>query len=134
MVTGQCNCGAVTFGVNAEVEDVYVCHCSLCRRATGSGGIAVTIVDNAVFGWLKGEDQITHWAKPGHDWHTWFCKVCGSNLPGKNDEHRMYIPVGALTSGHEALTVVHHIWVDSMAAWEVIGDDGKRHPRGFESQ
>lgn len=40
MAHGQCNCGAVSFTVTTELSDVIVCHCSFCRRATGSNGIA----------------------------------------------------------------------------------------------
>ena len=133
MATGECNCGAVAFEVNAELSGVYVCHCSICRRATGSNGIAVVIVDNDAFRWLRGEAQIATWKKPGADWQTWFCRVCGSPLPGVNDESRMFVPAGLISSGGDALRVIHHIWVDSKACWDEIGDSGRHHPRAFES-
>ena len=25
------------------------------------------------------------WEKPNTTWQTWFCKVCGSPVPGEND-------------------------------------------------
>lgn len=52
IATGSCNCGSVKFGINTEISDVYVCHCSICRKSTGSGGIAVTIVRNGNFSWI----------------------------------------------------------------------------------
>lgn len=133
MPKGQCNCGAVTYQVDAELADVYICHCSICRRATGSGGIAVTVTDNKNFRWLEGEGGITHWKKPCHVWETSFCKVCGSPLPAKNSETSMYIPVSTLISGDENLRVAHHIWVGSKAHWEQIGEDGKRHEEAFKA-
>lgn len=133
MLTGKCNCGAVEFKAEANVSDVFLCHCSICRSSTGSGGIAVVLVPTKDFNWLKGEDLITYWAKPGHDWHTNFCKQCGSSLPGKNDESQIYIPVGTLTSGHKNLKVAHHLYVGSKASWEVIGDSGIQHPEGYGS-
>jgi len=132
MVIGECNCGSITFEIETELSDVYICHCSICRRSTGGGGIAVALVAADKFNWSKGADQITYWSKPGHDWHTNFCKSCGSPLPGENDDANMYIPVGSLTTGYENLNVAHHIWVNSKADWEVIADQGKHHAEGFE--
>lgn len=132
MAGGSCNCGAVAFEINAALADVYVCHCSICRRATGSNGIAVIIVPNESFRWTQGESQISTWKKPNADWQTWFCACCGSPLPGVNDSERMFVPAGALTHGHEALEVRHHIWVDSKAGWDQIGDSGRQHAEAFE--
>ena len=134
MLTGKCNCGAVEYIADVDVTDVFLCHCSICRSSTGSGGIAVVIIQTSDFKWLKGQDSITYWSKPGHDWHTSFCKVCGSSLPGKNDEYQTYIPVGTLTSGDENLKVAHHLYVGSKAAFEVIGDSGVQHIEGFGSK
>ena len=132
LVKGKCNCGSIAFEIDAHISDVFICHCSICRNSTGSGGIAVVVVDNGKFDWVKGRDRISSWSKPGNDWHTCFCSVCGSILPGENDAHRMYIPVGTLISGHENLKVAHHIYVNSKASWEEIGDSGKQHPEGYE--
>jgi len=112
MVTGECNCGAVQFEIDADLAGVFVCHCSICRRSTGSNGIAVVVVPDA-------------------DWQTWFCSVCGSPVPGANDATRMFAPAGSITHGGEALKVIHHIWVGSKAVWDEIGDAGKQHTEGF---
>ena len=131
MVFGECNCGAVTFEINADLSDVYVCHCSICRRSTGSNGIAVVVIENQAFRWRSGEDQIATWKKPDADWQTWFCRNCGSPVPGINDDARMFVPAGSLSQGGESLTVKHHIWVDSKAVWDEIGDSGQQHPEAF---
>jgi len=131
--TGECNCGAVAYEAETDLSDIFICHCSICRRSTGGGRIAVTIVENDDFVWSRGSEEISYWSKPDHDWHTSFCKICGSSLPGINDETRMYIPIDTLTSGHENLKVVHHIYVNSKASWEEISDSGKQHPDGYEA-
>ncbi len=132
MVEGECNCGAVRFEVCTDISDVYVCHCSICRKSTGSGGIAVAVVDNDKFTWIKGQHQISYWSKPGREWHTYFCKVCGSPAPGENDENSMYLPVGTFSSGYENLKVAHHLFVGSKAQWEEISDSGKQHVDNYE--
>jgi hypothetical protein len=131
MATGECLCGAVGFEIDAKLEGVYVCHCSICRRSTGSAGIAVVVVGNDKFRWTRGEELINTWRKPGHDWQTWFCRQCGSPLPGANDELRMFVPAGSISEGGEGLEVIHHIWVDSKAPWDEIGDSGRQHSEAF---
>lgn len=93
----------------------------------------MVLVEGETFSWLSGETHIEKWSKPNHDWHTFFCKICGSTLPGGNDSTQMYIPVGTLSSGHENLKVAHHLYTNSKPNWEVIGDEGKQHPEGFNS-
>ncbi|WP_326540361.1 GFA family protein [Pseudorhodoferax sp.] len=132
MAQGSCSCGAVRFEVDGALSDVYLCHCSICRRSTGANGIAVLVVANERFRWTQGEDQIARWSKPVGDWHTQFCRVCGAKLPGENDAARMFIPAGSLLDGTEALRVVHHLFVGSKAAWDLIGDTGQQHEQRIE--
>ena len=132
MALGECNCGAIGFEISAELSDVFVFHCSICRRATGSNGIAVVVVDNADFRWVRGEENVTSWKMPDADWQIWFCRSCGSPVPGLNDESRMFVPAGLLTDGGDSLKVKHHIWVDSKAVWDEIGDAGRQHREAFE--
>ena len=132
MALGECNCGAIGFEISAELSDVFVCHCSICRRATGSNGIAVVVVDNADFRWVRGEENVTSWKMPDADWQIWFCRSCGSPVPGLNDESRMFVPAGLITDGGDSLKVKHHIWVDSKAVWDEIGDAGRQHREAFE--
>ena len=133
MAKGQCNCGAVAFEITSELPGVIVCHCSICRRATGSNGIAVMVVDNTAFRWLRGEDQVTSWKKPDADWEMWFCRTCGSPVPGRNDDAPMFVPAALLMEGGESPKVTHHIFVDSRAPWDEIGDAGKQCPGAFEA-
>lgn len=131
MATGECNCGAIAFEITSNISDVFICHCSICRRSTGSNGIAVVVISNRDFHWIRGEELINTWHKPGHDWQTSFCQNCGSPLPGVNDESRMYVPAGLITEGGDSLKVAHHIWVDSKATWDEIGDSGQQHQQAF---
>ncbi len=132
MAGGRCNCDAVVFEIDTDISDVYVCHCSICRKSTGSNGIPVIIIDNKAFRWLQGEDYIQTWKKSGSEWQTWFCRVCGSPLPGINDATRMFVPVGLITDGGKDLKVTHHLYVGSKAEWDEIGDAGKQHIEAFQ--
>ena len=77
------------------------------------------------------------WSRPSSD--KFLCvlqspsaKFAGSPVPGKNDEARMFVPAGLIGEGGESLEVIHHIWVDSRAPWDEIGDSGKQHRGAFE--
>jgi hypothetical protein len=134
MLRGECNCGAVRYEVDGEPTDVFVCHCSICRRYTGANGIAVVVVPNEAFRWVQGEDQVAMWAKPGADWQSWFCRTCGSALPGQNDPERKFVPAGSIVQGGEALRIAHHVFVGSKAAWDTIGDGGKQHVEQYRRE
>jgi hypothetical protein len=134
MLKGECNCGAVEFEIDSDISDVYVCHCSVCRKSSGNNGVAVIIVKNDALRWAPdAENYIVTWKKPDAEWLNTFCRVCGSPLPRINDELHMAVPAGLITEGEQHLKVVHHIWVDSKAAWDEIGDSGKQHPESFKS-
>ncbi len=133
MTLGMCNCGEVAFEITSKIKDIYFCHCSICRSNTGANGIAVVVTGNENFRWVRGEKYIKTWVKSNHDWQTSFCTNCGSSLPGKNDDSRMYIPAGLLPNDKEGLKVTHHIWVGSKASWDEIGEHGIKHMEAFSS-
>jgi hypothetical protein len=131
IIEGHCNCGSVAFEIDGSPAGIYVCHCSICRRSTGTNGIAVVLVPGENFRWTQGEDHVSTWSKPGTNWETWFCKKCGSRLPGKNDNERVFIPAGLLPGSGLGFKVQAHIWVHSRAEWDEIGDEGQQYPERY---
>ncbi len=131
LISASCNCGAVGFAFEGRAQGVFLCHCSICRRATGANGIAVVLVPNEHFRWTQGEAQIAQWTKPGSQWETWFCKTCGSRLPGRNDPQRMFIPAGLLPGSGLGLQVRAHIWVGSKAEWDEPGDQAPQYEQAY---
>ncbi len=133
-ISGHCNCGAVRFAVSGPTSDIYVCHCSICRRWTGMGGIAVVIAAKDLFRWTAGAGMVRTWHKPGHDWVSSFCTLCGSAVPGENDAEQMFIPAGAISEGGKTLKVSDRIFVGSKAPWDIIGDDARQHMGHYEGE
>jgi len=131
MLVCKCNCGSVAFEIRAPVSEVYVCHCSICRRFSGGSGMAVVILKNEDFDWVSGHEDIRIWNKPDADWDANFCRICGSALPGRNDSRTMFVPAGLLPDDVEGIEVKHHIFVGSKARWDKIGDAGKQHEGPF---
>jgi len=117
---GKCNCETVSFEILCPISEIYICHCSICRAYSGSSNFAVVVIPKEQFNWTSGKSNIHTWRKPGHDWESHFCLTCGSSLPGKNDETRIFVPAGLIYRGGENLKVTQHVCKDSKASWEDI--------------
>lgn len=93
---GACLCEAVTFEIAVTPERFYRCHCSLCRKQSGTGYNLATLVNEADFSWLSGESQIASWRKPT-GYRNDFCASCGSTVPNRLlDMPYIWLPVGLL--------------------------------------
>jgi len=118
---GQCLCRAVTYSVDDAFAYALNCHCSQCRRATGSafkpfGGIPIDRVRL-----IAGADAVMrHGDDAGHDLH---CRFCGSLLYSVVREGSYaHVTYGTLNDA-PSLHPSAHIFVGSKAEWHHITDD-----------
>ncbi len=122
MLKGSCLCGGIRFEITGPVDGIKQCHCSLCRKSSGTGSIATIRVPADQMRWISGEDLIRTFARPS-GYGTAFCSVCGSPAPDADNRRTHYgVPVGLL-DGDPPLRVVEHIFVGSKAQWESIPHD-----------
>jgi hypothetical protein len=63
IVIGSCLCGHVQFEIAVEAPKLYQCHCSLCRKQSGTSSNAATFVDKNLFSWLQGQAGITSFVR-----------------------------------------------------------------------
>ncbi|AQZ93448.1 GFA family protein [Halopseudomonas phragmitis] len=114
---GVCLCGEVAFEIEGDLPNLYQCHCSLCRQATGSTANAATFVRQECFRWVAGESRISSFQKPT-GYRSDFCSVCGSPVPNVlRDTGWIWVPAGLL-SGEIASRVAVHLHLSSAASWE----------------
>ena len=78
-VTGGCVCGGVRFEVELPLAGASWCHCSRCRRRTGSHASANGATRPGSFRFLAGEELVTEYEPPG-GFVKAFCSVCGGHL------------------------------------------------------
>ena len=71
--SGSCHCGAVTFRVDAEIEEVTRCDCSLCRRK----GAMMAKVPAEGLTILTGEAELTLYQWNQRIARHYFCRHCG---------------------------------------------------------
>jgi hypothetical protein len=118
---GQCLCGAVCF----EVEDAFAyacyCHCTRCRRRTGSAFTAFGGIERDKLRISSGADDLLKLG-PNDEAYNAFCRKCLSPLfaaiPGPT---RMHVQLGALTDA-PSRHPDHHIMVAFKAPWYQITD------------
>jgi hypothetical protein len=71
--SGSCQCGKVTFDVDAEIEKVISCNCSRCRRL----GTLLAGAAKDKFTLKSGRDALTEYQFNKHAIHHYFCATCG---------------------------------------------------------
>ena len=104
MLTGSCNCKAVTFTVEPN-DRTAACHCGQCRKQSGhywaSGSAPVTAFD------ISGD---VRWYAASDTAQRGFCPTCGCFLFWKhNDEDEMSFSLGVI-DGPTGLTLSRHIF------------------------
>jgi hypothetical protein len=102
------------------------CHCSRCRKHSGSNALAQGRVPKAGFHLLSGEELIRVF-RPAGGMVKAFCRECGSSLFGGTwpDGPEVSIRLGALDDD-PAIRPEYRSFVGSKAAWDEICDDGLR--------
>lgn len=121
LLAGQCYCGAVRY----QVQDAFVyaanCHCSQCRRTTGSAFKPFAGIEREKLAVVQGADGLLIVGEPdGHDAH---CAACGSLLYSVvRDGAFVHVPMGTLVDA-PSIRPSKHIFVGSKAPWFEITDD-----------
>ncbi|WP_201314696.1 GFA family protein [Dyella sp. EPa41] len=120
-LAGQCLCGAVRYLVLDAFVYAANCHCSQCRRATGSAFKPFAGIERDKLSLAHGEDDVMRFGD--HQAHDVHCGRCGSLLYSvvRNGEY-VHVTLGTLDSA-PSIRPDKHIFVGSKAAWFTITDD-----------
>ena len=123
-VQGSCLCGGVRFEVTRPFRRANHCHCSRCRKHSGSSGLTQGRVARDGFRLLAGAELIRVFRPDGGAVKA-FCSVCGSSLFGGSwpDGDEVSIRLGSL-DGDPGIRPQYHSFVDSRAPWDALPDDG----------
>jgi hypothetical protein len=120
---GSCLCGDVRYTVADEFEYALVCHCSQCRRATGSAFKPFGGIDRRKLKVTRGKVKRFGDAKT----HNAHCRRCGSLLYSiVNQGRQAHVTYGTLVDA-PSLAPQAHICVASKAPWDRILDSLPRH-------
>jgi hypothetical protein len=129
-LTGTCFCRAVRY----TVADVFLyamnCHCSNCRRTTGSAFKPFAGIEREKFAVSQGADKLMVYGDDkANDTH---CRVCGSLLFSiARDGAFVHVAMGTLVDA-PSIRPSRHIFVGSKAPWFTIADDLPQHQEHVE--
>ena len=115
---GSCLCGAVKYEVTGEPKRFYYCHCSRCRKATGTGHAANLFLQPGTLRWLAGRERVVEYKVPEAVRFTnSFCSICGSRVPRQAPgADVVMIPAGSLDDA-APIKPQAGIFADSRADW-----------------
>ncbi|MBI3530426.1 MAG: GFA family protein [Betaproteobacteria bacterium] len=121
MHTGSCLCGAVKYEIRGELGPAFYCHCSRCRKASGSAFASNVVVSAKDFVIVQGEGSLRSFSS-SEGMHRTFCSNCGSPIMSRRENFpQVRVRLGTLdtplSEGPGA-----HIFVASKADWFEIHD------------
>ncbi len=70
---GGCQCGAVRYEVDIDLDKTITCNCSRCQRL----GSVLAFMSRDKFKLLSGEENLTEYLFNTHKIRHLFCKTCG---------------------------------------------------------
>ena len=121
---GSCLCGGVRFEVTEPFTRTSACHCTFCKSISGGYGTVSGRAPTAAIRVLEGAELLTSYTPEGGSAKT-FCSVCGSNLFGGGwpESESSSVRLSAFGSDYDRKPE-GHTFVRSVAAWEILPDDG----------
>lgn len=118
MYQGSCLCGNVQIKITGKISDIIHCHCSLCRKSSGTAYATNGFVNTKDFHIEQGSEHLGQFEiKPGKIRH--FCKTCASPIFSSNatDPSRVRLRLGILDSDISERPISHN-FVTSKANWD----------------
>jgi hypothetical protein len=119
---GSCLCGAIQYEVPDEFLYAAYCHCSECRRFSGSAFSALGGIAKDQLQITTGADKIKYFRKTEAS-NLAFCGICGSSLfTEKPLKGLVHLRLGTLMDS-PGVKPQAHVLVGSKAPWFEITDD-----------
>ena len=117
-IAGSCVCGAVRYSIRPPFFAFQLCHCSRCRKASGSAFGSNLFVKVAQLAWDEGEGHVRRYELPeAKYWSHCFCDTCGSSLPWLTRTGKAYIVPAGTLDADPGVRPARNIFWGSRADW-----------------
>ena len=70
---GHCHCGSIAFSINADIQELTTCDCSICAKKNA----LMTKVHESQFELLQGESKLSEYQWNMNIARHYFCSICG---------------------------------------------------------
>ncbi|MET0288010.1 MAG: GFA family protein [Pseudoxanthomonas sp.] len=124
---GSCLCGGVRYRIAGDIPQIVMCHCSRCRKVTGSAFASIAPVPVEQFQLEAGQALLSEYeSSPGV--FRVFCRVCASPLYSRRPAQPALVRVriGTLDTVPDA-PALSHIFTGSKASWFDIHGDAPQY-------
>ena len=123
-LTGGCLCGGVRFEVDEPPISASYCHCTRCRRRTGTAASVQARIVPGSLRVVSGEELVRAF-EPEDGFPKEFCSACGSALWSRNPDNpdALSVRMGAFDAD-PGVRPSYRQYVAYAAQWEPIPDDG----------
>ena len=126
MKTGSCLCGAVKYEVHGALRPVIACHCTQCRKQSGTY-MSATAAADADFKFT--ETRGLKWYRASAEAGRGFCYECGSPLFWKRDGSGTISITAGSIDGPTGAPLEGHIFCESAGDYYEIAGGAYRLDR-----
>jgi len=124
-LSGRCLCGTIHYRVEDQFLYALNCHCSRCRKATGSAFKPLAGIERDRLQVVEGAQALLIFGEENA--HDARCGRCGSLLYSVVREgHYVHVAMGTLID-EPSIQPTAHIFVGSKAPWFTITDGLPQH-------
>ncbi|TCS43749.1 GFA family protein [Reinekea marinisedimentorum] len=125
---GKCLCGAVRYQISGPITDVIYCHCSQCKKQSGSAFMAFGSVKHTALQ-ISGADSLQSYCA-SENAERKFCRNCGSTLfwqhCGNYGKTYSCFALGTLDTEFKPQDWQHY-YTDDKASWFEIQDGHRQY-------
>ena len=120
---GRCLCGQIEYQIDGEVGPIEYCHCSYCRRASGSAFAANATILSASFTLRSGKGMLREFESTPGKLRS-FCSNCGSPIYARRSGAPDFLRIRVGTLSSDPISRPSgHFDVESKAPWFTIADE-----------
>ena len=116
-LSGECLCGQVQVSVRGEPLRIGICHCTDCRRESGSAFTYYAV-------WPV--DRFAHVGDTSAHRGQHFCPRCGARL-FSIDDREAELKLGILSKAPTGLVPTYELWTKRREPWLRAIDDAEQY-------
>ncbi|CAK9782639.1 hypothetical protein CC85DRAFT_300874 [Cutaneotrichosporon oleaginosum] len=114
--TGRCNCGAIGYELDEDVNQATICYCKTCQRSSSSHSLNFRVELDSIRV-TRGEPKAwdSNVSGSGMPIRRVFCRECGTNLWSEPSsfEGKAFVRVGTLDNpGNGSVRLVGEVFCD----------------------